>query len=90
MAANNPEISLDNTSRCPKSNLIPSLSCYWNDGKSYINYYCENNHKGAMPLEEYMQKLTIILFPEKSVLNATEIKMKQMELFLFVLNVINF
>ena len=56
MAANNPEISIDNTSRCPQCNLISSLSCYYKDGKSYINYYCENNHKGTMPLEEYMQK----------------------------------
>ena len=56
MAAHNPEISLDNTSRCPQCNLIPSLSCYFKDGKSYINYYCENNHKGALSLEEYMQQ----------------------------------
>ena len=56
MASNNLEISLDKTSRCPKCNLISSLSCYYKNGKSYINYYCENNHKGTISLEEYLQK----------------------------------
>ena len=50
------DILLENVSRCFDCNLISSLLIYYKNGKSFINYFCENNHRGAMPLEEYMQK----------------------------------
>ncbi len=47
---------IDNITRCPECNLISSLKLYYKEGKPIINYYCENNHKGDMPLYEYMEK----------------------------------
>ena len=47
---------LDNIPRCPKCNLICSLNLYYKEGKPIIKYLCENNHKGAIPLEEYMKQ----------------------------------
>ena len=48
--------NIENISRCPECNLISSLSYYYKEGKSYINYSCENNHKASLSLEEYIQK----------------------------------
>ena len=48
--------NLDNISRCPECNLISSLKLYYRDGKPIINFLCENNHKGNIPLDEYMNK----------------------------------
>ena len=48
--------SLDNIPRCPECNLISSLKLYYKEGKPIINYYCENKHKGDIPLDEYLQK----------------------------------
>ena len=50
------DILLDNISRCPECNLISSLSLHYKERIPYINYYCENNHKGNISLEEYMKK----------------------------------
>ena len=47
---------IDNITRCPECNLISSLKLYYKEGKPIINYYCENNHKGDIYLEEYMNK----------------------------------
>ena len=47
--------SLDNILRCPECNIISSLKLYYKEGKPFIQYYCENNHKGDISLEEYMQ-----------------------------------
>ena len=47
--------NLDNITRCPECNLIASLKLYYKNTKPIINYFCENNHKGNMPLEEYMK-----------------------------------
>ena len=41
--------------RCPNCNLIPSLKLNYKEGKPMINYECENNHKGNISLEEYME-----------------------------------
>ena len=41
--------------RCPNCNLIPSLKLNYKEGKPMINYECENNHKGNITLEEYME-----------------------------------
>ena len=49
-------LNIDNIPRCPECNLISSLKLYYKEGKPIINYYCENNHKGDMPLYEYMEK----------------------------------
>ena len=35
--------------------LIPSLKLTYKDGKSMLNFECENNHKGDISLEEYIQ-----------------------------------
>ena len=48
--------SLDNISRCPDCNLISSLKLFYKKNKPIIHYYCDNNHKGDIPLEEYIQK----------------------------------
>ena len=48
--------SLNNIPRCLECNLISSLKLYYREGKPIINYYCENNHKGDISLEEYMNK----------------------------------
>ena len=48
--------NIDNISRCINCNLICSLKLYYKEGKSFINYNCENNHKGDITLEEYLQK----------------------------------
>ena len=47
---------LYNIPRCLECNLIPSLKLYYKEGKPLINYFCENNHKGDVLLDEYMQK----------------------------------
>ena len=47
---------LDNIPRCPECNLISSLKLYYKEGKPIMNYFCENNHKGDISLDEYMQK----------------------------------
>ena len=51
--------NLDNIPRCLECNLISSLKLYYKEGKPLINYSCENNHKGDVPLDEYMQKYNI-------------------------------
>ncbi len=43
--------------RCPECNLISSLELNYKESKPIINYICENNHKGNIPLEEYLQKI---------------------------------
>ncbi len=48
--------NIDNITRCPECNLISSLKLHYQEGKPMINYYCENNHKGDISLEEYLQK----------------------------------
>ena len=40
----------------PECNLISSLKLYYKEGKPMINYICENNHKGNISLDEYMNK----------------------------------
>ena len=49
-------INLDNIPRCPNCNLISLLKLNYKEGKPIINYSCENNHKGDISLEEYLQK----------------------------------
>ena len=53
---NNNNMNYDNITRCPDCNLISSLNLYYKEGKPSINYYCENNHKGNILLEDYMKK----------------------------------
>ena len=48
--------NLDDIPRCPECNLISSLKFYYKEGKPKINYNCENNHKGDISLDEYMNK----------------------------------
>ena len=49
-------LNIDNIPRCPECNLISSFELLYKEGKPIINYFCENNHKGDISLEEYMQK----------------------------------
>ena len=48
--------TLDNIPRCLECNLIPSLKILYKENKTIINYFCENNHKGEISLEEYLNK----------------------------------
>ena len=48
--------TIDNIPRCINCNLIPLLKLKYKDGKSTINYECENNHKVEILLDEYIQK----------------------------------
>ena len=48
--------NLDNITRCPKCNLISNLDLYYKKGIPLLNYECENNHKGEIALDEYLQK----------------------------------
>ena len=48
--------NLDNITRCLDCNIICSLKLHYKEGKPIINYFCENNHKGDISLEEYLQK----------------------------------
>ena len=50
------DINLDNIPRCPNCNLISLMKLNYKEGKPIINYCCENNHKGDISLEEYLQK----------------------------------
>ena len=43
--------------RYPEWNLIVSLSIYYKEITPYVNYYCENNHKGEISLEQYLEKI---------------------------------
>ena len=45
---------IDNIPRCLKCNLISSINLYYNEGKPFIYYFCENNHKGDISLDEYI------------------------------------
>ena len=45
--------------------MISFLSYYYKDGKSYIDYQCENNHSGTLSLEEYLQNYNIFSLPKE-------------------------
>ena len=47
---------LDNIPRCLECNLISSLQLFYKEGSPIIKYSCENDHKGDIPLDEYIQK----------------------------------
>ena len=47
---------LHNIPRCPECNLISSLKLYYKEGKPIINYYCENFHRGAISLQDYLNE----------------------------------
>ena len=56
----------DNIPRCLNCNLICYIKLKYEEGKTLISYYCENNHKGIISLEEYIQKCNkYSLFKEK-------------------------
>ena len=50
------DLNIDNIPRCLECNLIASFKLHYKEGKPIINYFCENNHKGDISLDEYMQK----------------------------------
>ena len=52
----NNNISLENITRCPKCNLVPSLSINYKEIIPYANFSCENKHKGEVSLEQYLQE----------------------------------
>jgi len=49
------ELNIDFATRCPHCDLIPSLKIIYKNGKLMINYECENEHKGNILLEEYLE-----------------------------------
>ena len=69
-------ISLDNIPRCPNCNLISLLKLNYEEGKPKINYSCENNHKGDISLEEYLQKYNTYSLSRQ---DCSECKKKQNE-----------
>ena len=46
--------NIDNITRCFECNLLSSLNLYYKEGTPKINYFCENDHKGDISLEEYL------------------------------------
>ena len=46
----------DNITRCIECNLICSLKLNYKEGKPFINYECENDHKGNISLKEKLKK----------------------------------
>ena len=87
---NNNNINYDNITRCPDCNLISSLNLFYKEGKPSINYYCENNHKGNILLEEYMKKYNNFSLLKEKCQDCNKIKMKLKEIIFIALNVINF
>ncbi len=47
-------LSENDIARCPECNLICSLKLNYKEGKPIIDYECENQHKGNILLEEYL------------------------------------
>ena len=83
------DIKLDNVPRCPNCNLISLLKLNYKEGKPIINYSCENNHKGDISLEEYLQKYNAYSLTRQ---DCSECKKKQNEVkgdYFFFLNVIS-
>ena len=70
-------INLDTIPRCPNCNLISLLKLNYKEGKPIINYSCENNHKGDISLEEYLQKYNTYSLTKQ---DCTECKKKQNEI----------
>ena len=70
-------INLDNIPRCPNCNLISLLKLNYKEGKPIINYSCENNHKGDISLEEYLQKYNTYSLTKQ---DCDECKKKQNEI----------
>ena len=70
-------INLDTIPRCPNCNLISLLKLNYKEGKPIINYSCENNHKGDIFLEEYLQKYNTYSLTKQ---DCTECKKKQNEI----------
>ena len=50
------KLNPDDIPRCIDCNLICSLQLNYKDGIPYINYECENKHKGNILLKDYMLK----------------------------------
>ena len=84
------KLSEDDIPRCIDCNLICSLELNYKDEKPYINFECENKHKGTILLNDYILKYNkFSLSKEKCGIcgkNQKEVKGD----FFFVLNVNNF
>ena len=48
--------TMDNITRCPQCNLIPSLNFSYVEKKPIIHYECENKHQGDISIEHYISK----------------------------------
>ena len=46
----------DDITRCVECNLICLLKLNYKEGKPFINYECENGHKGNILLKDYINK----------------------------------
>ena len=88
-ATDDKDISLKNITRCPECNLIISLSIYYKEITLYVIYYCENNHKGEISLEQYLQMYNNYSLTKEKCLKCNTIQSEVNAIFLFVANVIN-
>ncbi len=48
-------MNLKNTTRCPNCNLICPLDLFYDNNNQYLNYSCQNNHKGKILLNHYIK-----------------------------------
>ena len=76
-------MSLKNITRCPECNLILSLSIYYKEITPYVIYYSENNHKGEMSLEEYLQKYNNYSLSKEKCLKCNRIQSETNDNFSF-------
>ena len=46
---------IENIKRCLECNKIPLIEINEKENEYYINYYCENNHKGEISLNDFLK-----------------------------------
>ncbi len=64
------QLVYNDITRCPKSNLICSLSL--SDNPSIINYNCENNHNDSIEIQKYLILNVKIMLYQKNYVNIVE------------------
>ena len=70
------KLNPDDIPRCIDCNLICSLQLNYKDGIPYINYECENKHKGNILLKDYMLKYNKFSLSKEKCVYVVKIKKK--------------